>query len=230
MARLPIRKPSNAAFHLVILAFAAILGVQSTWILLAELSRPGIKHLPTEARAADAAAKWRGDAAWAALIGVVRGDLWAESAFTYSNLLWPNVATDRNPPPALPQARLRLERAIHDSPHQSDVWLLLAGLASRYSLANIDAAEALKMSYYTDPTDPDLAPLRLRVATQLEGLGDTDLQQFIGRDMRLLFARHQFPAVTEAHDVASPAGKRFIEETAKDIDPSALNFLRGHAP
>jgi hypothetical protein len=230
MARLLIHKPSNAAFHLVILAFAAILGVQSTWILLAELSRPGIQHLPTEARAADAAAKWRGDAAWAALIGVLRGDLWAESAFTYSDLLWTNVAPDRNPPPTLPQARLRLERAINDSPHQSGVWLMLAGLASRYSLPNVDVAETLKMSYYTDPSDPDLAPLRLRVATQLEGLGDADLQQFVGREVRLLIARHQFAAVTEARDAASPAGKRFIEETTKDVDPSALNTLRGRAP
>lgn len=230
MARPPISKPSNAAFRFAVLAFAAILGVQSTWILLAELSRPGIQRLPTEARAADAAAKWRGDAAWAALIGVVRGDLWAESAFTYSDLLWTNVAPDRNPPPTLRKARLRLERAINDSPHQSGVWLLLAGLASRYSLPNVDAAEALKMSYYTDPSDPYLAPLRLRVATQLEGLGDTDLQQFVGREIRLLFARNQFAAVTEAHDAASPAGKSFIEETTKDIDPSALNSLRGRAP
>jgi hypothetical protein len=75
-----------------------------------------------------------------------------------------------------------------------------------------------------------LAPLRLRVATQLEGLGDADLQQFVGREVRLLIARHQFAAVTEARDAASPAGKRFIEETTKDVDPSALNTLRGRAP
>ena len=37
---------------------------------------------------AAAAAEQRDAASWAAAIGAIRGDLWAESAFTYADLLW----------------------------------------------------------------------------------------------------------------------------------------------
>jgi hypothetical protein len=227
MRRSSISKPPWAAFRLGMLAFAAILAAQSVWILLAELSRPGVDRLPPDARAATAATKLRSAAAWAAYIGIVRGDLWAESAFTYADLLWLDAAPGNERLAALHQARIRLDRALTDAPHQSGAWLLLGGLASRYSLPNIDAVEALKMSYYTDPSDPELAPLRLRVAAELEGLSDIDLQQFVGRDLRLLFTRHQSSAVIEAHNAASPAGRRFIEETVKTIDPSAVGALGG---
>jgi hypothetical protein len=225
MRRSSVRKPSRVAFRFGMLAFAAILGAQSVWVLLAELSHPGVDRLPPEARAATAAAKLRSDANWAAYIGIVRGDLWAESAFTYADLLWVDAAPGSDRSAALQQARIRLDRAITDAPHQSGAWLLLGGLASRYSLPNVDAVEALKMSYYTDPSEPELAPLRLRVAAGLKGLSDIDLQQFVGRDLRLLFTRHQNSAVIEAHNAASPAGKRFIEETVKTIDPSAVGAL-----
>jgi hypothetical protein len=227
MRRSSVSKPSRAAFRFGMLAFAAILGAQSVWIFLAELSRPGIDRLPPEARAATAAAKLRSDANWAAYIGIVRGDLWAESAFTYADLLWVDAAPGSDRSAALQQARIRLDRAITDAPHQSGAWLLLGGLATRYSLQNIDAVEVLKMSYYTDPSEPELAPLRLRIATGLERLSDIDLQQFVGRDLRLLFARHQNSAVVEAYNAASPAGRRFIEETVKTVDPSAVNSLHG---
>jgi hypothetical protein len=227
MRRSSVSKPSRAAFRFGMLAFAAILGAQSVWILLAELSRPGIDRLPPEARAATAAAKLRSDANWAEYIGIVRGDLWAESAFTYADLLWIDAAPGSDRSAALQQARIRLDRAITDAPHQSGAWLLLGGLATRYSLPNIDAVEALKMSYYTDPSEPELAPLRLRIATGLERLSDIDLQQFVCRDLRLLFARHQNSAVVEAYNAASPAGRRFIEETVKTVDPSAVNSLHG---
>jgi hypothetical protein len=58
---------------------------------------------------------------------------------------------------------------------------------------------------------------------------DVEMRQFITRDLRVFLARKQKSAITAAYSAASPAGKRFIEQTVKDIDPSALNSLAAAA-
>ena len=60
------------------LLIAALLGMQCVWLLAAELVRPGVDRLPTDPASAAAAAEHRDAAFWAASIGGVRGDLWAE--------------------------------------------------------------------------------------------------------------------------------------------------------
>jgi hypothetical protein len=217
--------PSHLTFRIATLVFAAFLCVQSTWLVLAELSRPNIKGLPGDAQAAVAAAKRRVDATWAAWIGGIRGDLWAESAFTYADLLWITPGADSDPTSILAHARARLYRAVDYAPHQADAWVLLAGLAARYQWSDVDAVEALKMSYYTGPNDEDLMPVRLRVAAHSEAFDDVEMQQFVRRDLRLLLASQRKSAVAEAYDEASPAGKRFIEGAVREIDPSSLSSL-----
>ena len=125
-----MNEPSHTVFRLATLLFAILLFVQSIWLLPAEFSRPAIYQLPTDAAAAVAARNKRGDASWAAVIGAIRGDLWAESAFTYADLMWDDAGGGAN----LAQARSSLDHALTDAPHQSSAWLLLAGLASRYQL------------------------------------------------------------------------------------------------
>jgi hypothetical protein len=219
--------PSNIAFRLATLLFAILLGMQCTWLLLAETSRPGIDRLPTDATAAAAAAKERDAAAWTALIGAIRGDLWAESAFTYADLLFGKKAASPNTDTARSLARTRasLVHALDDAPHQSGAWLLLAALASNDPSAGFNATEALKMSYYTGPSDQDLMPLRLRMAVNSDTFNDVEMRQFITRDLRVFLTRKQKSTIAAAYNAASPAGKRFIEQAVKDIDPSALNSL-----
>ena len=222
---LPMNAPPLFAFRLGMLLFALLLGLYSVWLLLAELSRPGIDRLPTDAVAAAVAAKQRGDATWAAYIGAIRGDLWAESAFTYADLLWSPAGADRDHTQALEQALIRLDRTLEHAPLKSGAWLLLAGLASHYSLPDVRALEALKMSYYTGSNEQDLASLRLRIAAHFQDLSDGELQRSVGHDLRLLLARHQNGAVVEAYADASPVGKRLIETTVRGIDPSVLKSL-----
>ena len=78
---------------------------------------------------------------------------------------------------------------MSDAPHQAGAWLLLAGLASRYHWPSLNATEALKMSYFTGPSDKALMPLRLRVAAASEAIGETDVQELVRRDLRLLLAQ-----------------------------------------
>jgi hypothetical protein len=222
-----MNEPSHSGFRLATLVFAGVLGVQCIWLLLTELSRPGIDRLPSDAQAAAEAAKQRSDAIWTAWIGVIRGDLWAEAAFTSADLLWaiPNADAQKNA--AVERARTELDRALGYAPHQADAWLLLAGLEQRHPSQKSNAAEALKMSYYTGPSERQWIPLRLQVATRLDALDDIEVQQFIRRDLRFLLTRRQTSALVETYAAASPAGKRFIEQAIDDLDPASRTLLRG---
>ncbi|MGB6542930.1 MAG: hypothetical protein WBF03_18895 [Xanthobacteraceae bacterium] len=226
--------PSQFVFRTLTLLFAILLGAQCIWLLVAQISRPGIHRLPTDAADAAVASQRRGAAATAATIGAIRGDLWAESAFTYSDLLFDKTASAANADTSqnLARGRVSLERAVEDAPITPAAWLLLAGFALRYPSAAFDATEILKMSYYTGPSDQDLLPLRLRMAVHSETLNDVEMRQFIARDLRLLITRQQKSEITQTYSAASPAGKRLIEQIVKDIDPSFLSSLssdaRGH--
>jgi hypothetical protein len=221
--------PSQTNFRIVTLIFAITLGAQCIWLLLTELTRPSVNHLPMNPQSAALAAKQRNDATWAASIGGVRGDLWADSAYTFSDLLWTNSSNSSENTPLLALVRGNLDRAVRYAPNQPGAWLLVAGLASRYRWSKPDPAEALKMSYYTGPSELQLIPLRLLVTVQLDAIDDGELQLLARRDIRLLFAHEGKPVVIQAYQSATPAGKHFIEQTIGEIDPNFVESLRGGA-
>ena len=160
--------------------------------------------------------------------------MWAESAFTYAaliaNLSGP-AASSRDLTSALASARTSLGHALEDAPTQTSAWLLLAGLALRYPSAQyaLDAAEVLKMSYYTGPSEQNLIPLRFGMAVQANKFNDVEMSQFISRDLRLLLQQKQIAVIVNAYKTASPDGKHFIEQTVGDIDPAALTMLHNAA-
>jgi hypothetical protein len=220
-----MNQPSHLAFRVATSLFAMLLGVQSVWLLLTEFSRPGIYRLPKDAASAAAARDERINASWAAMIGAIRGDLWAESAFTYADLMWGDGREGAD----VVQARLYVNYALTDAPLQSNVWLLLAGLASRYQLPNIDVKEAVRMSYYTGPSELELMPLRLWIAVHSDAFSDVELRDSISREVRLLFTHQQKAAVVAAYNGAPSVGRQFIEQTIRGIDPSAAESLRASA-
>jgi hypothetical protein len=195
------------------------------WRLLPELSRAGIERLPTDSASAMSAANQRSWAAFAAVIGMVRGDLWAQSSFTYSDLLWGGADNGAALTQTRRQADKTLENALDLAPHQSGAWLLLAGLTTRDPSPGFNAREALKMSYYTGPSEWDYMPLRLRLMARLGAFDDAELQQFASRDLRSLITRKQIAAIVEVYREASPDGKRFIAQAVATIDRSVLDVL-----
>jgi hypothetical protein len=222
------REPSHALFRLTTLVFALLLGAQSAWLLIAEYYRPEITKLPTDAAAATAAAGRRGAAASAASIGAIRGELWAELAFTYANLVVGGSASDAasNLPGTFVPARADLDRALDVAPTQSDAWLLRAELGLLYPASGIDGMQALKMSYYTGPSEERLIPLRLNMAVRVNKFNDIEMSQLVSRDLRLLLARKQSAVIVQAYNAASADGKDFIEQSIGDLEPSLLNSLR----
>ncbi len=217
----PLPPQTGVAFRRVTLSFAALLVVQSLWLLVAEITRPAIFGLPADATSAAVVARERGRAALAATFGIIRGDLWAESGFTYADLLWNDNGSSAGLTPALDGARTSLERALGHAPHQSGAWMLLAGLASRYPSLNVNASQALKMSYYTGPSEQDLMLPRLRVAAQSDFLNDAEIREFVTRDLRLFISRHQQSAIDAALNGGSPTGKAFIKQAVSHLSPPA---------
>jgi len=223
--------PSHHLFRLAILVVAVLLGMQCVWLTLAGLVSPGIDHLPTDFASAATAARQRNAASWAAAIGAIRGDLWAESASTYADLLWADkeASTDEGLAATLAHARKSLDHALNNAPHRSGAWLLLAGLALRYPSLGFDASEALKMAYYTGASKQNLIPLRLDLAARSDTFNDVEMGQFVARDIRMLLSQKQNVAISDAYSTGSPAGKRFIEQAIRDIDPSVLQLLQSGA-
>jgi hypothetical protein len=137
--------------------------------------------------------------------------------------------SDRSGGADLGQAHSSVNDALTAGPHQSSVWLLLAGLVSRYQLPGIDGKEAVRMSYYTGPSELELMPLRLWIVAHLDAFSDIDLRDSIGREVRLLFAHQQKSAIVAAYNAAPSVGRQFIEQTIREIDPSAAESLRASA-
>lgn len=220
-----IAEPRHVAFRLATLLYAILLGAYCIWLQLAEFSRAGIDALPIDARTAAVASKERDAALWAASVGGVRGDLWAESAFTYADLLFP-MRSNSDVTSTAAGARYSIDRALNEAPHRSSVWLLFAGVSLAVRSAGVDALEALKMSYYTGPSEQTLIPLRFRIATRADRFDDVQMREFASRELRFLLQGKQNSAITGAYNVASPAGKLFIEQAVGDVDLSLLKTLR----
>ena len=225
---IPTGAKGHIGFRLITLLFAIVLGAQSFWLVLAQILQPGINRLPIDATAAAAAADRRGAAATAAWLGAIRGDLWAQSAFSYADLLFDKTAAsvDADVTKSSALARKSLGHALMNAPHQSGAWLFLAGLSLRDSSSSAAAVtEFLKMSYYTGPSEEHLIPVRLRMALQSDSFNDVEMRQFIVRDLRVLLARQQRATIAQVYSAASPAGRHFVEQTVRDVDPSMLNSL-----
>jgi hypothetical protein len=214
---------ADLRFRLATLIFAVLLGLQCIWLLATEFMRSDVRRLPVDAAAAAAARQWRPAATRAAVLGVIRGDLWAEAAFTYADLLESAAGGTTQ---ELARARRAIDHTIRNAPDESAAWLVLAGLGLRYSLTKVDATEALKMSYYTGASEQHIMLLRFGVAARSQGFTDDIFRDFVTRDVRLLLARQQISALATAYHAASPAGKRFIGETVAKIDPATAKALQ----
>jgi hypothetical protein len=208
-------------FRIFTLSFATLLAAYCIWLLAADLISSPITRLPTDMRSAAAASERRTAASLAAKIGLFRGDLWSASAYTDADLLWIGSGVDSR---SLDESRNRLDRAARFAPTKGAVWLLLAAMTSRYEWPALNPTEALRMSYFTEPSDMSLMPLRALVASRLPAL-DADMQDLARRDLRELLRHQQKSAVVRAYQPATPAGKRLIEQQAAESDQVFAQML-----
>ncbi len=212
-------------FRGLVFSLSVVLACSAIWILVAELVRPAPLVFPTNPDASPDLTANRAAAHRAAKAGIVRGDLWAEDALTFSNIFRhedPNVAEFYKNLTALQQANYATERALALAPYDARIWLLLAGLRSRFGQANAKASSAVLMSYYTGRNEPELLPVRLLLSLSLPSISDRDFQQLVSHDLRLIVTQHAElkPAILTAYRYALPEGEKFLRDTLKGLDPN----------
>jgi hypothetical protein len=220
--------------RVVLAVFGILLSTQAAWILLAERYWPNHVRLPVDGKMAPIALAEQDKIRQAASLAVVRGDLWAESAFTYGDHLWIDQAMDLNAGDKLNTEALKsLTQAVRYSPHRGDVWLMFAALADQYKWSGYQAGSLLKMSYYTAPNETSLFPLRLNISLHAKGvLDDTELQDMVRRDISVILTRAPAlkPSLVAAYRSALPQGKIFAERVISEIDPAYLGAVRAGYP
>jgi hypothetical protein len=210
--------------------FAGVLACHAIWVLLAEWYRPALPGFPVDAHAAEALVAQRDAAASAASYGIMRGDLWAENALTYANILWDENGPSPNGEDTKTIGRVRdiADRALTLDPYDAGTWLVLAGVELQFRpIDQKMAAAAIRMSYYTGPNETKIIPLRLHLAVRSEALADKDFQQLVRHDIRVIVTRNPDlkAAILSAFAHAPPAGQQFVRQTLMDLDPSLLSKL-----
>src|SRR6266576_3624462 len=93
---MPVSAGSQVPSRIALVLFACALGGFALWQLAPEFARSDIRRLPVNSESAAAAATARARALRAAEFGALRGDLWAEAAFTYAAQLWPGAERTAN--------------------------------------------------------------------------------------------------------------------------------------
>jgi len=207
--------------------FAGALAAAGTWTLTAELARPPRNGFPINVNY-QSAAEQRPQLARAAYFGMVRGDLWANLFFSFADSLFTQNDRDFGAIATVNEALPTAERALSYAPYQTAVWLLLSDMAGKYELPKPKSGDALKMSYYTAPYKTSLIPLRLSIAMRSDALGDTELKQFVERDLRMILTAQpeMRPAIVTAYAKASADGRHLVESIAQEVDASFLSSLK----
>jgi hypothetical protein len=212
------------------LGFALLLGAHASWLFTAEVVRPARQSFPAAVGSVPSTQQQLDDAATAARIGFIRGDLWADNAIRLANGLKDDL-TGRgavHAPGAVAAARTAGDRALRLSPHDGRIWLLLAAVDQRLGLPS---RALLTMAYYTAASDASLMPLRLLIAARSGALLDADLQILVSGEIRTIDRDRPDlkPAIIAAYREANASGRQFIEEAIGTFDPDLLTAMRASA-
>ncbi|AMN43772.1 hypothetical protein [Rhodoplanes sp. Z2-YC6860] len=199
----------------------------AVWLLAAYIVSPSLSYFPTNAKEADAFSAGASRARFAAAIGIVRGDLWSEAAIAEAarGLFWP-----RSPDFAPSDAESALSAARHAaswSPHDSRVWLVLAGAQQLHDGKSSDTAVAeLKQSFYTGPNEFALSPLRLTVAAGMTW--DEELTQMLKTEItQVILKRPDLKdAIATAYQIAIPGTQKTLAAILNDADPNFLASVK----
>lgn len=232
-ASMILRSPNRLRLYATI--FAAVIGLQSIWLLGAEMTRPTLPFFPISKAEAKIVAPHHAAAAAAARIGWPRGDLWVDYAMSEdADFLSDTVSriTSDTAQGSNNNIYLTTEHAAALAPYDSRAWLMLAATNSQSGLRTSKMLAQIKMSYYTSPNDIRLIPFRIQVAAQSSVIADDELQSFVESDIRTIILHNPKLkyAIVPAYLRASPAGRRFLEDKLAELDARFLAELRAAKP
>jgi hypothetical protein len=217
-----------------LLVLGIFLGVSSVWMLVPDLLSPNATGLPLDRKAAEAAAAHRTRTVLAAQIAAIRGDLWANAAFTGAQYMWTERLTnlDKTSSEQLAKSMSYAQTALALAPINGAAWLFLAMLPDASPKADSRIATLLEMSYFTAPSAPELAPWRIKRAITSTALANKDIQEFIKSDIREILNR---PAeiqqgIIAAYRGALPQNQPIFESLVADVDPAWVQLLHASQP
>ena len=221
---------SLSTFRVALVALALIIGFHafaSTLADIGSLDPPAFPSDPAKISSPSAGAV----SGWLEVLSPFRSDLEAKHAFVaalqalQSGKAKPVTGEAANNV----RAQAKVKQALSIAPQNSELWLALALLRAQRDPHDPALIEALKMAYFTAPTDAQLMPVRLDTATTYEALADPDVKELARGDVRLMLKRQPElkAAVVAAYRRASNLGKVFLEQAVQSIDPSFLPSLRG---
>jgi hypothetical protein len=217
-------------FRTALVAISLTVGVYSMASVLAELgspARPGFPSDPSKIISLSAEETPN----WPNAISPFRSDL--QSSYALSVALHGLQSRKERPATTPSEQNVRAEatvkQALSTVPYDSELWLALALLQTQHDPHNPKLAEALKMSYFVAPNDPQVMPVRLDTATSFDALSDPDLKELVLGDLRIMLTRKTDlrGAVVSTYRRASSLGKKFLEESVQSIDPTFTPMLRG---
>jgi hypothetical protein len=208
---------------------AVLLGTMGSWLVVSDLLRPGLSRLALDRPSAIAA----GDvtsARLAAQLGMIRGALWADAAFTDAAAFrWPEraVPVNRASGELLDRARAAMETSLSLAPINAEGWLFLARLPSASGTVDPRVASLLEMAYFTAPNAVALAPRRLERAASSGALSDPEIQDFVKTDIRRILAGKPpaTAAIVAAYRGASPQNRALFEALVADVDSGFARTL-----
>jgi hypothetical protein len=84
------------------------------------------------------------------------------------------------------------------------------------------------MSYLTGPNRAELIPTRLDSVTVNNSLNDADLSELARSDVRAILTQYpnQRRALVDDYVRGSAIGKKFLEDSARVLDPAFADSLR----
>jgi hypothetical protein len=222
---------SSSNFRIALVAMSLAVGVYSLASVLAEIATPARPAFPSDSSKITLPAAGE-TPNWPNAISPFRSDLEGNYSLTVAL----HTLQSREDKPGQSEVNARAEATVKQAlsiiPYNSELWLALALLQARRDPHDPILTEALKMSYFVAPNDPQLMPVRLDTATLFDALSDPDLKELVLGDLRLMLTRKTDlkTAVVSAYRRASSLGKKFLEESVQSIDPTFVPVLRGQRP
>ncbi len=122
-----------------------------------------------------------------------------------------------------------VRQTLSISPYNPELWLALALLQAQRDPHDPVVVEALKMTYFTAPSDARLMPVRLDIAGRFDALALPDVKDLVRNDIHQIMTRRPElkPAIVSAYRRASDLGKAFFRDAVQSIDPSFVPTLSG---
>jgi hypothetical protein len=215
---------SSSNFRIALVAMSLTIGVYSLASILAEIPSSGRPAFPSDpARITSLTAEEAPN--WSNAISPFRSDLEGNQALTIALQTIQSRGEKSGQSEENVRAQAAVKQALSIIPYNSELWLALALLQARRDPRAPVLIEALKLSYFVAPNDPQLMPVRLDTATLFDALSDPDLKELVLGDLRLMLTRKKDlkTAVVLAYRRASSLGKKFLEESVQSIDLESMH-------